>query len=73
MASSSTPTINLPIFADDDRPTWRGDINGAFNAIDSAISADRGSINDIAIGFDQTTATNIGNAASKTRVAGDNV
>lgn len=35
-ASTTTPNINLPQFGDNDRPTWRGDINGAFNDIDGA-------------------------------------
>lgn len=70
-SSAQTSTINLPLFSDDDRPTWRGDINGAMNSIDAAINADRGNINDIAIGFDQTTATNIGTDGSKTSAAGD--
>lgn len=35
-ASTATPNINLPQFGDNDRPTWRGDINGAMSAIDEA-------------------------------------
>lgn len=34
-ASSTTPNIALPIFGDNDRPTWRGDVNSAFSEIDT--------------------------------------
>ena len=36
-ASSSTPNYNLPIFADSDKPTWRGDVNNTNTAIDTAL------------------------------------
>lgn len=49
MASDETPLLNLPLFADDDRPTWRGDINGMNNTIDAAFGADRGQINDLSL------------------------
>jgi hypothetical protein len=35
-SSTQTATLALPQFADNDKPTWRGDINGAFSAIDAA-------------------------------------
>jgi len=38
-SSTQTPTLDLPIFADNDRPTWRGDINDAFNKIDAQASS----------------------------------
>lgn len=38
-ASTTTPNINLPQFGDNDRPTWRGDVNGAFGDIDAAIAS----------------------------------
>lgn len=37
-ASGVTPAIGLPQFADTDKPSWRGDINGAFSKIDTALS-----------------------------------
>ena len=36
-ASSTTPNYDLPIFADDDKPTWRGDVNSTNTAIDAAL------------------------------------
>lgn len=36
--SQSTPNYNLPIFINDDQPTWLGDVNGAMNAIDTAVT-----------------------------------
>lgn len=33
--SQSTTNYNLPIFVDNDQPTWLGDFNGAMNKIDS--------------------------------------
>lgn len=43
-STSTTSNLNLPIFDDDDRPTWRGDINGAFNGIDAAYGTILGTI-----------------------------
>jgi hypothetical protein len=43
-SSTVTPNLNLPIFDDADRPTWRGDINGAFRAIDADSAAKAGQI-----------------------------
>lgn len=36
--SESTTNYDLPIFIDDDQPTWLGDVNGAMNAIDTAVT-----------------------------------
>lgn len=36
--SQSTPNYNLPIFINNDQPTWLGDVNGAMNAIDTAVT-----------------------------------
>jgi hypothetical protein len=36
-ATNTTPNFGLPQFVDGDKPTWRGDINGAFNDIDDAL------------------------------------
>lgn len=36
-SSSVTPAIGLPQFGDNDKPTWRGDVNGAFAIIDEVI------------------------------------
>jgi hypothetical protein len=38
-ASSTTPNVGLPQFADTDRPSWRGDINGAFADIDEELAS----------------------------------
>jgi hypothetical protein len=35
-SSTQTAKLALPQFGDNDKPTWRGDINGAFAAIDAA-------------------------------------
>ena len=34
-ASNETTNYKLPLFADDDQPTWLGDFNGAMNKIDT--------------------------------------
>ena len=47
--AQSTPLLDLPIFGDDDRPTWRGDVTGAFNKIDSSYGTLTGSINNNAL------------------------
>ncbi len=36
--SQSTPNYSLPIFINNDQPTWLGDVNGAMNAIDTAVT-----------------------------------
>jgi hypothetical protein len=36
--SKSTPNYDLPIFANNDQPTWLGDFNGAMNKIDTGIT-----------------------------------
>ena len=38
-ASNSTPNYHLPIYADSDKPTWRGDVNDTNTKIDAAIKA----------------------------------
>lgn len=43
-ASTTTPNVGLPQFGDNDKPTWRGDVNAAFTTVDSAIAADRGNL-----------------------------
>lgn len=35
--SQSTPNYNLPIFVNNDQPTWLGDFNGAMRSIDTAV------------------------------------
>lgn len=37
--SQSTPNYNLPIFVNNDQPTWLGDFNGAMNSIDDAVTS----------------------------------
>lgn len=68
-ASNETALLKLPLFSDDDRPTWRGDVNGANNSIDAGYGTLTGQINNIVVNFDQTTANNIGTVASKSRKA----
>jgi hypothetical protein len=43
-ASTQTPNVNLPQFADTDKPTWRGDVNSAMLAIDAAFAAKQAEI-----------------------------
>jgi len=43
-ATNQTANINLPQFVDSDRPTWRGDINGAFVDIDNKFGTVDGAI-----------------------------
>lgn len=44
-SSTQTALLGLPQFADDDRPTWRGDINGAMSKIDASYSTFTGELN----------------------------
>lgn len=37
-ATNETTNYKLPLFADNDQPTWLGDFNGAMNKIDSGIT-----------------------------------
>lgn len=37
-ASNETTYYQLPLFADNDQPTWLGDFNGAMNKIDNALN-----------------------------------
>lgn len=34
-AETHTDNVNLPQFGPDDKPSWQGDINGAFQLIDA--------------------------------------
>lgn len=36
--SQSTPNYDLPIFVNNDQPTWLGDFNGAMNKIDNGLN-----------------------------------
>lgn len=36
--SEETPNFDLPLFADTDKPSWRGDVNYAFSIIDDALN-----------------------------------
>ena len=38
-ASNETTNYKLPLFTDDDQPTWLGDFNGAMNKIDTDMNA----------------------------------
>lgn len=51
--AESTSNYGLPIFADNDQPTWLGDFNGAMNKIDTSLST-----------VDTTSRANAGDIAS---------
>lgn len=52
-ASSFTPNIELPQFSGTDKPTWRGDVNGAFNSIDQYAGNNTAEVNDIVANIDK--------------------
>lgn len=39
-ATNSTPNLHLPQFTDSDKPSWLGDVNGAFDKIDRQFVTD---------------------------------
>ena len=45
-ASKFTPNLDLPIFEDDDKPTWRGDINDSHYKLDKGFATLSGKLND---------------------------
>ena len=55
--TNSTPNYNLPQFIGTDKPTFLGDINGAFLAIDSAIAG---------VAADADSAASVANTAAST-------
>ncbi len=46
-ASSSTANLNLPIFEDDDKPSWRGDFNAAMQRLEDQHNMDQARINEL--------------------------
>lgn len=70
-ATGQTTTLLLPQFSDDDRPTWRGDFNGAMNLIDQAFGELTGRVQDDELALDQNVANYVGAPGSKTRGAAD--
>ena len=44
--SSTTPNYDLPLFADDDTPTWLGDWNAGMNAMDAALNGMKQTVSD---------------------------
>ena len=44
--SHTTPNYSLPLFADDDTPTWLGDWNAGMNAMDGALNGMRQTVSD---------------------------
>lgn len=46
-SSTQTPVLQLPLFGDLDKPTWRGDVNGAFQSIDDGVADVHTDIDDI--------------------------
>lgn len=44
--SSTTPNYSLPLFADDDTPTWLGDWNAGMNAMDAALNGMKQTVSD---------------------------
>lgn len=63
-SSTQTPTLNLPIFSDNDRPSWRGDVNGAMNAIDAGVASVNGQIGDILVGENSRIDAHLGGPGS---------
>lgn len=47
-ATNHTANIALPQFVDADKPTWRGDVNGAFSDIDAEFGTVEGNHNNLA-------------------------
>lgn len=39
-ATNTTPNLHLPQFVDSDKPSWLGDVNGAFDKIDRQFVSD---------------------------------
>lgn len=73
-ATNETTNYKLPLFTDNDQPTWLGDFNGAMNKIDTdmnsiganastALSAANNAVN--RVGQVETTMTNVQAAANK--------
>lgn len=48
-ATNKTDLLDLPLYIDDDRPTWRGDVNGTNSAIDAAYGALQATLNDVSL------------------------
>lgn len=38
-STNSTPNFKFPLFTDTDKPTWRGDVNGISNKLESALDS----------------------------------
>ena len=38
-STNSTPNFKFPLFTDTDKPTWRGDVNGMSNKLESALDS----------------------------------
>lgn len=60
-ASQKTTNYDLPIFADDDTPTWLGDFNDAMTKIDTGLK----SANDTANAAESANTANISNLTSR--------
>lgn len=46
-ASTFTDVLDLPLFGDTDKPSWRGDVNGANNKLEAAHNTTQGRIGDV--------------------------
>jgi len=46
-ATNRTPNKQLPIFIDDDKPSWLGDFNDAMYKIDAEFGRIQGVLNDL--------------------------
>lgn len=44
--TEKTPNYSLPLFADDDTPTWLGDWNQGMNAVDAALNGMKNTVSD---------------------------
>lgn len=49
-ASSATTKLGLPIFGDNDKPTWRGDFNDAMHTLDTDATNFKDKVGSIALG-----------------------
>ena len=53
-ATNETTNYKLPLFTDNDQPTWLGDFNGSMNKIDNALNT---------VGANASTALSAANSA----------
>lgn len=64
-ASSLTQNVLLPVFADNDKPSWLGDWNNAMKKIDAAFAAKEAEVNTLT---NQLNVANQALAAANARI-----